>query len=599
MKDYPDLDYPEGSLLVDVRYNTYPEFFEVIYLNPITNRLDVKYEEPLVDMWFLRERFRTNKFQIAQCEIDRAYKIICKPSQVSKYIAANIGGDWGAYYEKRKGVLTNKTMTEKMCRCPWVFKGDFLPDVYFRLRWLKKFGRKYDLSKVTYGLLDIEIDVIDRSVDLSNPEDVTQPINAVTLILPHEKICAVHILEPRPEDKLDKSYHALLHKQQKDFTWLQNNKEEFKRMIIEDDPDNKKYLKDYRIDVWTFDYYHEADMIKSVFLYINKYRPMFLMSWNAPFDHNYLKNRLSYKGYDPKEFFIPEGFKSNQLRYYFDRNPKSSIKTSRNWFFVSSFTTYLCQERLFAAIRKSQTEMRSYSLSYVGRMIAKIDKIGHDKFREFAYQDLIKFLLYNVRDVVVQLAIESKCNDCKSLMSRSYMFSTQFSKCFQETHIVRNIREFYYEKIGYIQACKLDVEEGIDTHFKGAFVADPELNAVTPFNINGKYVNNMIFGALDADAKSYYPSTKMGMNLDPMALEYKCIVDVRVFEDKICYNRSFNQEYHWEDNDHNIHDEDIAAYIFNSYKNRNECFIMHAYFGTPSITEYFDAIDARLGVHTS
>lgn len=600
MKDYPTLDYPEGSALVDVRYNKFPELLEIIYLNPITQKLDVKYEEPLMDMWVLKDRFRTNKYQISQTKIECSYKVICKPSQVTKYIAANIGGGWLDYYNNHKGCMTDKTLTEKMCKCPWVFKADFLPDVYFRLRWLKQFGRKYDLSKVTYGLLDIEIDVIDRSVDLGNPTDVTQPINAITLILPNEKICAVHILEPRPENKLDKSFHPLLHKQQKDYEWLINNKEEFKRMIIEDDPDNKKYLKDFRIDIWTFPFNREADMIKSVFLYINKYRPMFLMSWNAPFDHNYIMNRLNIQlGYDAKEFFIPEGFKTNQLQYYFDRNPKGSIKTSRNWFFVSSYTTYLCQERLFAAIRKSQTELRSYTLSYVGRIIAKIDKIGHDKFREFAYQDFIKFLLYNVRDVVVQMAIESKCNDCKSLMSRSYMFATQFSKCFQETHIVRNIREYYYERIGYIQSCKLEVDPNIDTHFKGAFVADPALNAPIGFEVNGKKINNMTFGALDADAKSYYPSTKMGLNLDPMSLEYKCIIDVTVFENKVCFNRSFNREYHWEDKDHNLHDEDFAAYIFNSYKNKNESFIMHAYFGLPSITEYFDAIDALMGVRTT
>ena len=41
--DYPQLDYPEGTLLVDVRYYSYPEKFEVVFFNPITNTLDVKY----------------------------------------------------------------------------------------------------------------------------------------------------------------------------------------------------------------------------------------------------------------------------------------------------------------------------------------------------------------------------------------------------------------------------------------------------------------------------------------------------------------------------------------------------------------------------
>ena len=40
-----ELDYPAGSILFDVRYYRSPECFEVIYYNPITKRLEVKYEE--------------------------------------------------------------------------------------------------------------------------------------------------------------------------------------------------------------------------------------------------------------------------------------------------------------------------------------------------------------------------------------------------------------------------------------------------------------------------------------------------------------------------------------------------------------------------
>ena len=593
MVEYPKLDYPEGATLVDVRYCNKPEQFEVIFLNPILGKLDVKYEEALIDIWCLKKECRTNKFQIAQTKTDQCYKIICKPSQVPKIIAKEMGGEWQNWYENNKGCVSNREMSGHMCECPWVFKADFLPDVYFRLRWLQTFGRKYDLSKVSYGFLDIEIDVIDRVVDLGDISGYgTQPINAVTVILPQEKICAVHILGPRPEDEryLDKSFFGLLRKQQKDFDWLKTHQEEFKRMIVESDEDNKKYLKDYRIDLWLFDYNEEMKMLAYVFQYIAKYRPMFMLSWNAKFDHNYLKSRIEYKGYEPREFFIPPGITTDKLFYNEDRNLKSGLKNSRDWFFVSSYTTFVCQERLFAAIRKSQSEQRSYSLSYIGKKMAKIDKLGHDKFRSFAYEDLLKFILYNVRDVVVQLAIELKCNDCRSLMSRSYMFATQFSKCFQETHIVRNIREYYYEKLGYIQACKLIVESGIDTHFQGAFVADPALNAYLGHNLNGIPMNCMIYASWDADAKSYYPSTKMGCNLDPMSLESKCIIDIRIFTELGARNLSLNQEYIWYDNDNNPHPVDIAAYIFNSYKNKNENYILYAYFNLPSITQYMDYI---------
>ena len=599
--EYPELDYPQDSYLVDVRYYSYPEKFEVIFLNPILNKLDVKYEEPLIDIWFLNKNHRNNKFQIAQTRIDQSYKVICKPSQVPKVIAENIGGEWEEKYKSHYGVWSNREMAAEMCKCPWVFKADFSPDVYFRLRWLKKNSRSYDLSKVTYGFLDIEIDVIDRTVNLSDHYDVTQPINAITIILPHEKICALHALGPRPRNSnfIHESYFDLLDKQTKDWEWLKTHQEEFKRKIVEDDDDNKKYLKDYRIDLWLFDYKDELDMIMNVFLYIKKYRPMFMMSWNAPFDDNYILHRIERLGDDPKAYFIPDGIKTDKIYFSADKNPQAAIKTSRDWFYCSSYTTFICQERLYAGIRKSQQELRSYKLDYIGKIVAGIQKLTKSskaRFRDWAYVNYPEFLLYNVRDVVVQLAIESVCNDCQSLVSRSYMFATQFSKCFQETHIVRNIREFYYENIGYVQACRLEVDTSIDPHFKGAFVADPLLNAKTGYVLNNKYINNVIFAAADADAKAYYPSTKIGCNLDPMSLDYKCIIFNTLFTIEHHLNRSMNQQYKWFDSKNNPHEEDMSAPLINSYKNGNVMSMMYNWFECVSVTDACDFIDSRINL---
>ena len=208
-------------------------------------------------------------------------------------------------------------------------------------------------------------------------------------------------------------------------------------------------------------------------------------------------------------------------------------------------------------------------------IIRKLEDAKKGVFRQFAYVDYIKFILYNIRDVVVQLAIEFNVNDCKTLMSRSYTFATQFPKCFKETHIVRNCREYYYEKAGFIQSCRLIDDSGCDTAFKGAYVAPPEKNAYTGEILNGKPVNNIIYAALDADAKAYYPSTKCGMNMNGMTLLYKCRINVESFIQNICYNRSFNQESYWYDNPHppRQHEEDFSGPILNTYKNKKNIFL--------------------------
>ena len=603
MNKFKDVDYPSGSMLFDVRYCKKPECFEVVYFNPLTNRLEVEYEEAIIDIWFLKDEYRTNKYQIAHTPIDHCYKVCCKPSQISKVIADNVGGSYKEYFDKYKGEISSNDMKSYMCTCPWVFKADFPPDVYYRLNWLKKYGDECDVSNVTFGLLDIETDVLDRNIDPKDINSAPQPINAVSVILPHVKICALLVLGPRPKHLIHEKFYDLLENQQKEYDWLINNIDEFKRQIVEDDPDNKKYLEGYDIRVHVFDFKDEIKLIKTVFDYINKYRPMFMMSWNAKFDDNYLIHRILHLGYDPKDIIIPKEFKTDTLYYKEDGSGKQgnddkkrsfSIKNSRDWLYSSTYSVYICQMRLFAAIRKSQTERRSYSLSSVGRDIAGIDKLTNTKsgsFRRFAYTDFIKFLLYNIRDVVVQLAIELKSGDCQSLVSRSYMFATQYSKCFQETHIVRDMREHFFEEEGSVQSCRLIVEPGIDTAFKGAFVAPTDKNAPTGYVLNGKRINNIMYGTLDADAASYYPSTKMAMNQDPMSLLYKCKINNQIFAQK-CVNRSFNQEYFWYDSKNRPHPEDMTGPIMNSYKNKNEMSLMHNWFNIPTVSEYFQYIDS-------
>jgi hypothetical protein len=255
--------------------------------------------------------------------------------------------------------------------------------------------------------------------------------------------------------------------------------------------------------------------------------------------------------------------------------------------------------RLFAAIRKSQQERRSYSLNSVGSDMCNIVKLTDSKsgsFRMFPYTDFLKFILYNVRDVVVQKAIANATSDAQTLASRSFNFMTAYPKCFQETHIVRNTREYYYRKFSHkTQACRLKVDKNQDASFRGAYVAPPEKNAPTGLVLNGKRHRNIIFGSLDADAASYYPSTKMGMNMDPMSLEYKCIIPVDVFKNQQCTNRSLCQSYYWYDAKNRAHMEDLSGPLINAYKNRNVCSLMNNWFNLPTVSEYMKYLDMCFG----
>jgi len=604
MKDGPiistppkDLKYPPGSLLFDVRYYKKPECFEVIYWDPITQQLELKYEPAIVDIWFLKKENRTNKYQIAQAPMDNLYPFYCKPSDIPRVIAQEIGGEWAEKFNNNfdpDGYMYNNELSKMMCECPWVFKADFEPSVYYRLRWLNKYGTDVDISKVSQCFLDIETDVIDRSIDPSDYTQAPQPINAVTLILPQQKIAAMLVLGPRPKNRIDQRFYNLLEIQQRDFNDTVAHMDDFIEELRSDE-DNKQYIDGFDIRVHVFDYDKEIILIKTIFDYINKYRPWFVEAWNAPFDFNYIWNRIKYLGYDPCDLMIPEKFRTKKIKFIQDKNPEAVIKTSRDWFEMSSYSQWICQMRTFAAIRKSQSERRTYKLDAIGREVAGIGKAN--KFTaELAYKNIRDFWKYNFGDVVVQVGIEKKTGDSGTFYSRSYVYATGFSKCFQETHIVRNTREYYYENNShFVQACRLIVDKSVDGSFMGAFVADPAKNAPTGLILNGKNTNNIIYGAVDADAESYYPSSKMGLNLDPMSLLYKLHINNNYFKNGTCINRSMNQAYIWTDAKSNPHDVDMSGPIVNAFKNKSYLSLMTTWFSVPTVTEVISYIDEKLG----
>lgn len=650
----PDLrkTFPEGSILFDVRYRRHPsEAFEVVYLDPDTHRLEVKYIPAIVDIWFTKKEYRytldgfcidpyfKNKmreqhkpddaYQMPQLELTKSYRVFCKYSQIVHLIyqhasEAKMYSDDGSelidmtykeYYEKNIQFSYTSEFSRKMCQNPWSYKADFQPDAYFRIRWLHEFGDQCDVSKVTSGFIDIEIDIIDYHVDLGNPNDVRQPVSIVTSIYPKDKVVYVDLLQPRPKSMIDPKFHPLLEQQVKEYEWIKNHKDDVIQMIygfesnsdcpvyINKDKENLKYLHEdgYRIEMIFWEAHDnisfsgaEARLINSVYEHANKHRPMFIFAWNAPFDFNYMPNRAHWIGYDEIDIVVPKEFKSKEYKFVKDQSENNfSMKTNRDFFFSSTYSQYLCQERLYAAIRKSLQEEPSYRLTAIGEKVAGIKKLTDTKsgkFDEFFYTDLLKFVLYNIRDVVIQVAIESKVNDAQTLYSRSYTFATAYSKCFQETHIVRNSKDQLFEEFGYVMSNKAVVDTTIDGAFQGAFVANPALNNVTGLVVSGRKYNSIIYGSADLDATAMYPSTKMAYNKDKNSLLYKCRINNDVFRNKLCFNRSYNQSYVWHDSKKREHEYDQSGPMFNSFKNHNYISMSSNYFNLPLITDLVQSV---------
>jgi hypothetical protein len=186
---------------------------------------------------------------------------------------------------------------------------------------------------------------------------------------------------------------------------------------------------------------------------------------------------------------------------------------------------------------------------------------------------------------------------------------THYYKAFKETHLLRNVREIYFEPEGWIQCNNVNVlgndnkskDDGTarfymrtgddddsdsdeESSFKGAINADPFWNDKVGVEINGVPSNNIFNNAIDYDMASFYPSIKIVCNMDGITLIFKASFDNEEFMSGEFSNKSLNTKYFEKDKYGNIRKLDITGEAVNTYVSKNILTTAYNYLGQPDIT---------------
>ena len=172
---------------------------------------------------------------------------------------------------------------------------------------------------------------------------------------------------------------------------------------------------------------------------------------------------------------------------------------------------------LYAQIRKGQSELGSVKLNIIGKKELGDEKLDYSEeanIKTLPYVNYKKFLLYNIKDVLLQYGIERKTSDLDNLYTRSILNSVPYKKFFSQTALLRNRCYVDYLKQGYIIGNNInmdydkdwdsDEDEEEKEKFAGALVGDPTLNSVkNGMDVNGvknqyvrKYVIDFDFSSL-------------------------------------------------------------------------------------------------------
>lgn len=181
---------------------------------------------------------------------------------------------------------------------------------------------------------------------------------------------------------------------------------------------------------------------------------------------------------------------------------------------------------------------------------------------------------------------------------------TPYNKIFRETHLLRNVREMYFEKEGWVQGNNLNIidkdedeeerrfygtqdddDEDDKSSFKGAIMADPIWNAPIGLVVLGEMTNNMFQNSMDYDMGAFYPSIKIASNMDPITLLFKGSFDNDEFISGEMSNRSLNTAYFEKDKNGNTRRLDHTGEAVNTYVSKNILTFGYNYLNLPSITE--------------
>ncbi len=610
----------DGAMLLDIQYikankklNRPLDYLYIIWKDLDTNKKHLNVvTEPKMKIYFEKPEFRNHTYNKNYARMEELEPVVCNYKDIIYAIADDMG-------EKGRTHITDCFNTgnyrglQEMYMYPYVYGADYDIRTWYRHEWKLQFDT--DRNKpITKGYLDIEVDSLEAT-GLPSPE--VNPIDLVTLI----------------DDTTNTSYTFCLigvECVEKDVSGLDENdpvyKAEMKRREMYEHRMNEQYYYASHVDELEkeahkmfdenypemeykfFLYEDERKMIVHLFQLINQLKLDFIEIWNMAFDIPYIHDRCETLGLDPAEVMCHPDFPVKEC--WFKKDTRNfEIKNKSDYFYCSSYTIFTDQMRNYAAIRKGQSELRSNKLTYIAKKEIEDEKIDYSEvgnIKTLSYMDYLLYILYNIKDVLLQKGIENKTTDLESFYITSYENLTPYEHEFKQTVKLRNVqyKSFYSQglipgenvnSILYNNRTEEEKEDDDEVGFEGALVGNPLLINNFGAELFGKKTNSIFLYSVDFDMSAFYPSTIRAMNIDPSTLIFKMILDASQYDVRggdIPYHGITDVQLVKTNND--SFTDDIAKEVMDNFQTGNYISFAHKWLNLPSINEYFAKIQERI-----
>lgn len=506
-----------------------PDYMLMIFKDLETGKKSHRYiMKPDFDYYKLKPEYTTdhNLFIVEKEKVD---KITCKYRDLLKSIAENTGNEEFFYENIRTGQFRNNQLLHEL---PNILFSD--TNIEDRYRFMFDLYYKNDICPITKSFFDIEADTINMKGDF--PEMGECPINAVSCIMEQENLVKVFLLR-NPNNPLIEKFENEVATDPNLFKELR----EFLIATVGGSEKAKKYGVD-NLDVHFAFFDEEIQLIYSLFQFINKYEPDFLLAWNMAFDIPYIYERIINLGYDPAEIMSHPAFEKKVAKYYIDERHRNEYAERCDRYTFSMYTVLLDQMIQFASRRKGQSAFKSFKLDDIGEVIAEVNKldyshITHD-ISKLPYLDYKTFVFYNIVDTIVQKCIEVKTGDIDYIFGKCIVNNTRYDKGHRQTVYLTNrgAKEFYNQ--GFIIGNNVN-RNNSNVKFPGALVGNPKHNSnYSKLKQNGE-VLNIMDNLVDFDYKSLYPSIAREHNMAPNTQVGRLEIPVQVYENENPFRYEF------------------------------------------------------------
>lgn len=611
----------ENAMLVDIQYvrqdrqKGLDDCLYTIYKDVKTGEKFVeKFERPKVPIYIKKDAYRTHSYSTEYAKKEELTPKIVEYNQIPFEIAKEMGDQGKQLLQNIRETGNYKNM-RMLNLWPYAYGQDYDVRSYYRFAWAKQMEGKSPM-KLRKGFMDIETDILSSP---GRPRPKKDPVDLVTVIDGEKQQVYTFLLVGREYFPLNPRDQARISISDEERRNLYAKRKEAEEEILADpqsmiDEVHKEFDAKYPgFEYHLYFYTDEAKMITHLFQCIKKISPDFMMIWNISFDIPYLMERMEALGLDPAHVICDEEF-PNRVCVFHKDNHNFEIKNKTDHFEVSSKTVYLCQMENYASIRKGGDELREYRLDYVAKK--ECDKAGKYVYSDEAtiktlgYVNLRRYILYNIKDVLLQYGIEDTVRDIDNIYRTSYNNLTPYESVGMQTVVLRNVQYKFYDSQGLVPGAntnKIFVQMDREAHpekyakkgkkepgIEGALVGNTRI--INPFGqkLYGKKTNFIFLYSIDMDMKSFYPSTIILMNISKSTLIFKVCVQATNYDvrgGEIPFH-GFTDVELVETNPVSF-TGDIAAEIFDNFQCGNILSTGRKFMNLPSISELVHEIKKK------